>query len=298
MVPHPLRVAREQRGWSQAKVAELLGVSTRTVSRWEKNESIPYPFYRERLCSLFDKSASELGLLEPDHPPPIAISSLPPISSTINHQQTDIPSNKIENSSETQNTMRRNKRFRQPLLWISLSVLPLAIISALYFLLLQPAISNAALIRTIAINAGGGQVGSFMAGAKFTTDVHQCQSTDHPIDTSGVHDPAPQAIYQSNHCSPQFTYSFSHLVPHATYTVRLHFAETYWTRPGIRVFNVSINNQQVLTSFDIVAVTGGPYRALVRQFQTTTTGDGTISITFTAIKDNALVSGIELSINA
>lgn len=60
---HPLRVERELRGWSQAKLAEALGTTTRSVSRWEQGLSMPYPHYRERLCSLFGKSARELGLL-------------------------------------------------------------------------------------------------------------------------------------------------------------------------------------------------------------------------------------------
>ncbi len=61
--PSILRFEREQRGWSQAKVAEELGVSTRTVVRWEQGLATPYPYYREQLSVLFGKSARELGLL-------------------------------------------------------------------------------------------------------------------------------------------------------------------------------------------------------------------------------------------
>ncbi len=64
MKPHPLRIERELRGWSQAKVAEAVGTNVRTVIRWEQGQSIPYPYYRERLCALFGKNARELGLLE------------------------------------------------------------------------------------------------------------------------------------------------------------------------------------------------------------------------------------------
>ena len=115
MIPHPLKVAREQHGWSQAKLAELLGVSTRTVSRWEKYETLPYPFYRERLCSLFDKNASELGLLELNHPPPIAVSPTASNHDDYNDQQTDITSGKIENQSEKPffSETRRRRRFKQ-----------------------------------------------------------------------------------------------------------------------------------------------------------------------------------------
>jgi LuxR family transcriptional regulator, maltose regulon positive regulatory protein len=59
---HPLRVEREQRNWSQARVAETIGISTRTIMRWEQGAVLPQPFYRERLCELFGKNASELGI--------------------------------------------------------------------------------------------------------------------------------------------------------------------------------------------------------------------------------------------
>lgn len=60
---HPLKRERELRGWSQAKVAQEIGTTARTVHRWEHGQGIPYPYYRERLCLLFGKNARELGLL-------------------------------------------------------------------------------------------------------------------------------------------------------------------------------------------------------------------------------------------
>lgn len=50
MKPIRLKEAREERGWSQARVAEALGVTTRTVRRWEQGEVKPYLFYQEQLC--------------------------------------------------------------------------------------------------------------------------------------------------------------------------------------------------------------------------------------------------------
>lgn len=63
MKSHPLKVERELHGWSQAKVAGAVGTNVRTVIRWEQGQSVPYPYYREQLCSLFGKNARELGLL-------------------------------------------------------------------------------------------------------------------------------------------------------------------------------------------------------------------------------------------
>src|SRR5690349_4820941 len=59
-----LRYERELRGWSQADLAEKVGTTQKIVSRWERGENVPVPYYRQKLCKLFGKNASELGLLD------------------------------------------------------------------------------------------------------------------------------------------------------------------------------------------------------------------------------------------
>jgi len=58
-----LRTERVQQGWTQAELAEALGVNTKTVVRWELGQAVPYPYYRRQLSILFGKTAQELGLL-------------------------------------------------------------------------------------------------------------------------------------------------------------------------------------------------------------------------------------------
>ncbi|HEU5380701.1 MAG TPA: helix-turn-helix domain-containing protein [Ktedonobacteraceae bacterium] len=58
-----LRQAREQRGWSQERLAQELEVSPQTVSRWERGTAFPYPHFREQLSLLFGKSIEALGLV-------------------------------------------------------------------------------------------------------------------------------------------------------------------------------------------------------------------------------------------
>jgi Malectin domain len=77
--------------------------------------------------------------------------------------------------------------------------------------------------------------------------------------------------------------------------VRLHFAETYWTAKGQRVFNVSINGTQVLSNFDIVGAAGAANKAVVEQFPVTSSATGTVTIQFTSVVDQAQVNGIEIS---
>ncbi len=58
-----LKWEREQRGWSQARLAELVGTDAPTVSRWERGYATPSPYFREHLCRLFEKNSQDLGFL-------------------------------------------------------------------------------------------------------------------------------------------------------------------------------------------------------------------------------------------
>ncbi len=58
----PLRAAREDRGWTQADVAERIGSTSVNVSRWENGITFPGPYYRTKLCELYHKKFWELGL--------------------------------------------------------------------------------------------------------------------------------------------------------------------------------------------------------------------------------------------
>src|SRR6266567_2574435 len=59
-----LRYYRENQGWSQQKLAELVDTSEDMISRWERGVTKTSPYYREKLCTLFGKTAKELGFLE------------------------------------------------------------------------------------------------------------------------------------------------------------------------------------------------------------------------------------------
>lgn len=59
-----LREEREKRGWSQARVAEQIDTDAINVSRWERGFATPSPYFREKLCRLYNRSAQELGFLD------------------------------------------------------------------------------------------------------------------------------------------------------------------------------------------------------------------------------------------
>ena len=144
---------------------------------------------------------------------------------------------------------------------------------------------------TIQINSGGPVVSPFVADVDFVGGA--ASGTANVIDTSAVANPAPMAVYQTERFG-NFTYTIPGLSPGASFTVRLHFAEFFWTAAGQRVFNVVINGTQVLTNFDIIAASGAPNKAIVEQFTATANSSGQIVIQYVTVTDNAKSSGIEI----
>lgn len=59
-----LRRERQLRGWSQTYLAQQIGVQDYYISRWERGDVIPSPYYQQKLCELFGKTAEELGMLQ------------------------------------------------------------------------------------------------------------------------------------------------------------------------------------------------------------------------------------------
>ena len=58
-----LRQERERRAWAQSEVAERIGTTQVNVSRWENGNTVPNPYFRQRLSELFGKSIDELGFI-------------------------------------------------------------------------------------------------------------------------------------------------------------------------------------------------------------------------------------------
>jgi hypothetical protein len=141
------------------------------------------------------------------------------------------------------------------------------------------------------INSGGPAVSPFAADMDFTGGgiINHANT----IDLSAVANPAPMAVYQTGRIG-SFKYTIPGFTAGSSHTVRLHFAETYWTAAGLRIFNVTINGTQVLTNFDIFAAAGAKNKAVIEQFTANANTSGQYVITFTPVKDNSLVSGIEV----
>lgn len=144
---------------------------------------------------------------------------------------------------------------------------------------------------SVQINSGGPAVAPFVADEDFTGGA--TISHTNTIDLSGVTNPAPMAVYQTARTG-NFTYTIPGFGPGTSQTVRLHFAETFFSSAGSRTFNVSINGTQVLTNFDVFATAGTKNKAVIEQFTANANASGQYVIQFTSVVNNSLVSGIEV----
>jgi hypothetical protein len=77
-----------------------------------------------------------------------------------------------------------------------------------------------------------------------------------------------------------FTYNFP--VPAGNYQLTLKFAETDFTAPGQRAFNVALNGVPVLSNFDIVSDSGSPGKADDKVFNNVAPVAGQIAVQFSA----------------
>ncbi|MDP6633838.1 MAG: PQQ-binding-like beta-propeller repeat protein [Phycisphaerae bacterium] len=83
----------------------------------------------------------------------------------------------------------------------------------------------------------------------------------------------------------------THITPVA---VRLYFAEPETgAKTGQRVFTVSLNDEEVLKDFDIVAAAGGARKVIAREFKYSKT-DGPVEIKLKASSGRTLLCGVEL----
>jgi hypothetical protein len=104
------------------------------------------------------------------------------------------------------------------------------------------------------------------------------------------------------HAAREGEFSYDIPMGRGEYELRLHFVETNFG-PGTftgrgessRVFSVLLNDQPLLTSFDILSDAGGNFRALTRVFKgVSAASDGMIHLKFHRWFDQPMINAIEL----
>ena len=149
------------------------------------------------------------------------------------------------------------------------------------------------------VDAGGAGVDNFGPDQFQTSAGSSDLSFTKAVDTSGVTDPAPQAVYQSY---AQAAYgvgnalSYHLAVPNGTYTIRLDFVEPNQSvTAGGRVFDIDLQGATVQAGYDIVAAAGTAFKATAQTYTVTASGGSGINLSL--VNDTAtpaVLSGIEV----
>ncbi len=146
----------------------------------------------------------------------------------------------------------------------------------------------------IRLNCGGGAY-TDTNGNLFAADAYY--TGDGTFATmSSIANTTNQTLYKSERYGYSNNLAYSIPVPNSgNYTVKLHFAEIYWTTAGQRIFSVNIEGGPVeLSNYDINADAGAPFTAVVKQFDNISVTDGVLNINFATSVNSSKISAIEV----
>ncbi len=102
---------------------------------------------------------------------------------------------------------------------------------------------------------------------------------------------ADQPLFRAERYGPNFFYKIP--VESGTYTLTLNFAELNFNGTGQRKFNVNVEDQPILTNFDVVAAAGSANTAVSRTFPVTIT-DGLFNLNFAGVVNDATIGSFSL----
>jgi hypothetical protein len=141
------------------------------------------------------------------------------------------------------------------------------------------------------VNAGGSDY-TDSTGLRWSADTAYTNGMTY---TTGlpITDTTTPVLYQSERWNST-TLQYRFTVPNGNYTVRLKFAEIYYSAPGMRIFNIILNGQTVDTHFDPLAAAGGQLRAIDRTYPVNVT-NGQIAIDLLPVVSNPKISAIEIT---
>ncbi|MDC6352790.1 PQQ-dependent sugar dehydrogenase, partial [Zeaxanthinibacter sp. PT1] len=158
-----------------------------------------------------------------------------------------------------------------------------------------PASFDLNIFQPIRINPGGPQI--IIDGNTFSPDQYSTGGSTYS-NSVAISNTSDDVLYQTERYGSNFSYNIP--VPqNGAYDFKLHFAEIYFgvgNNPGgagSRVFNVSIEGNQLISNLDIYAE-AGPATALIKEFSDIAVNDGVATIQFNSVIENAKISGIEV----
>ena len=138
---------------------------------------------------------------------------------------------------------------------------------------------------TMAINAGGGA--ATLDGIQYQADAYFTGGLTYTgnVDIAGTNE---DDVYLSERYDSS---SYAIPVANGNYEVHFNFSETYHQGEGLRVFNVMVENEMMLSNVDIYK-TAGFNAALTEKVSNISVNDGTLNIEFQSVTALAKVTGI------
>jgi hypothetical protein len=138
----------------------------------------------------------------------------------------------------------------------------------------------------VRIHCGGAQI-TDGSGNVWLADNAQ----NHNTTNAAIANTIMPALYQTEAWS-ESTLQYQFPVANGPATVKLHFAEFYWTRPGQRTFNIVINGTTYFPSFDILAAV--PPNTAYDVSIPITVANGQITIQLVPVSGPAKIDAIEI----
>lgn len=152
----------------------------------------------------------------------------------------------------------------------------------------NPAPGPVVLPTTVRINAGG-EAFTDPNGDRWEADRGFTGGSVYQIDAA-VAAPKAAAALQTLRYGPV---SYGIAIANGQYTVRLKFAELYFTSPQQRVFGVNLQGRSILRNFDIFAAAGGFRRFIEREFPVNVS-NGQIQLDLVTQREYPQVNAIEI----
>ncbi|MBD2210373.1 PQQ-dependent sugar dehydrogenase [Nostoc linckia FACHB-104] len=143
--------------------------------------------------------------------------------------------------------------------------------------------------KAIRINAGGAAY-TDSQGNQWLADQYFSGGNTYAT-TAAIANTVEDPLYQNERWLNDFSYAIP--VTNGDYTVKLKFAELFFTGAGQRVFDVNAEDQLKIDDLDIFKEAGAANTALDKSF-TVKVADGTLNLKFLSSINNAKVDAIEI----
>jgi hypothetical protein len=149
----------------------------------------------------------------------------------------------------------------------------------------------APVFQAVRVNAGGGAY-TDPQGNVWSADTGFTGGNTYSV-TRPIANTTTQPLYQSERWNTgPLNYNFA--VPTGWYVVTLKFAETFFTAPGQRKFDILVNGRTFQSSFDIFARAGGADRAVDLSYEVSDLY-GQIAIQLNPVVDHPKISAIQIA---